>query len=77
MEIDEAIIHLAQQYTLSRLESGFDIYCADAGAYIRAVPDGVFALVCVDLFIDDLIPAPFTGVSLWKNSKGSWPRKES
>jgi spermidine synthase len=69
VEIDEAIIHLAQQYTLSRLKSGFDIYCADAGAYIRAVPDGAFALVCVDLFIDDLIPAPFTGVSFMEELK--------
>ncbi len=63
VEIDEAIIYLAQKHTLSRLNSGFDIYCADAESFIRSIQDGAYQMVCVDLFIDDLIPAPFTGIS--------------
>lgn len=60
VELDEAIIYLAQKYTLSNLQASFDIYCLDAGQYVTSCPDARFGFICVDLFIDDEIPNQFT-----------------
>lgn len=60
VELDEAVIYLAQKYTLSELKAPFDIYCSDAGDYVKSCPDARFGFICVDLFIDDEIPSKFT-----------------
>jgi hypothetical protein len=60
VEIDEVVIQLAQRYTLSRLASTFDIYCADAIPFVTACPDRRYPFICVDIFLEDLIPESVT-----------------
>jgi spermidine synthase len=61
VEIDEAVIFLASKYTLDELESPLSIIQADAEAYIYQT-DETFDLICVDVFIDDTIPASMLSV---------------
>jgi len=60
VEIDEVVIQLAQHYTLSQLASSFDIYCADAVPFVAACPDERYSFICVDIFLEDLIPESVT-----------------
>lgn len=55
VEIDEGIIDLAKRYTLDRLESPFEIRCADAALFVEQTA-GQYDLICSDVFIDDEIP---------------------
>lgn len=58
VEIDEAVIHLANKYTLSQLKSPIEVIQADALNYIYQC-DQQFDLICMDVFLDDVIPAQF------------------
>ncbi len=58
VEIDEAIVDLANRYTLQYLQSSIEIICADAQAYI-AQSEATFDLICMDVFQDDQIPENF------------------
>jgi len=61
VEIDEAVIFLASGYTLDELESPVSIIQADAEAFVYQ-SDETFDLICVDVFIDDNIPASILSV---------------
>lgn len=67
VELDEVIIDLAQRYTLCQLKSTFDIYCTDAHRFVLTCPSNRFQLICVDLFIEDQIPEPFTETIFMEN----------
>lgn len=58
VEIDEAVIDLASRYALPQLDSPVQLVCADAMAYAQQA-ETVFDLVCMDVFLDDTIPAGF------------------
>ncbi|MEZ4910606.1 MAG: methyltransferase domain-containing protein [Saprospiraceae bacterium] len=55
IEIDESVIYLASKYTTSDITSYVDIIQADATAFVQYTEEK-YDLICVDLFIDDLIP---------------------
>jgi len=61
VEIDEQVIYLASKYGLSRLTSNFEIHAADAFAFVHQNTDN-YALICMDVFNDDLIPAQMTTI---------------
>ncbi|NND06228.1 MAG: hypothetical protein HKN87_07600 [Saprospiraceae bacterium] len=56
VEIDEAVVELAGRYTLPRIQSHIEIYCADAARFV-ATCEQKFDLVIVDLFLDDVTPS--------------------
>ena len=58
VEIDEAVIYLANKYGLADLESGFQLIEADARVFVRLCQEK-FDLICMDVFLDDFIPDPF------------------
>jgi spermidine synthase len=58
VEIDEAIVNVAQKYTLSRLDSTIEIRCTDAEYYINTC-NKKFDLIAFDVFIDDKVPEKF------------------
>lgn len=60
IEIDESVIYLASKYALPHLESNIQMICADAFAYVMQA-EQKFDMVCMDVFLDDIIPTEFEG----------------
>lgn len=58
VEIDEAVIELASKYALPDLFSPIEMICADAMIYVAQRP-ARFDLICMDVFLDDLVPKAF------------------
>ncbi|MEL7124513.1 MAG: hypothetical protein AAFO07_34080 [Bacteroidota bacterium] len=61
IEIDDTVIYLANKYTLPFIESSFEIIQADAFAYVLQTSE-TFDLICMDIFVDDVIPSKFEGI---------------
>lgn len=55
VEIDESVIYLASKYALPQLTSSIQMICADAFAYVMQC-EQKFDMICVDVFLDDVIP---------------------
>jgi spermidine synthase len=55
VELDESVIYLAGKYALPKLTSSVSLICADAVAFV-AQTEALYALICVDIFLDDMIP---------------------
>lgn len=55
IELDESVIYLASKYITPDIKSYLDIIQADATAFVQYTEEK-YDLICVDLFIDDLIP---------------------
>ncbi len=66
IEFDEAVIHLAQKYTLKHLQSPIEVIHADALAFIDQTSQK-FDMICMDIFFDDTIPSQFESVEFLKN----------
>jgi spermidine synthase len=58
VEWDEAVVELAQRYTLSRLESSVEVVIADADIYVY-ICEEQFDLIIVDIFEDHNTPPQF------------------
>jgi len=58
VEIDEAVIELAQKYVLYELASTTFTITGDAATVVEQL-DGSFAMICMDVFLDDSIPQKF------------------
>jgi hypothetical protein len=58
VEIDANVIALAEKYGLSRLQSNYMAYQADAEIFM-AQNTRSYAMICMDIFLDDLIPSAF------------------
>jgi SAM-dependent methyltransferase len=58
VEIDEEILYLAHKYVTHELTSPIETICADAAFFVQQCEE-VFDIVCVDLFLDDIIPDNF------------------
>ncbi|MCH2081008.1 MAG: fused MFS/spermidine synthase [Saprospiraceae bacterium] len=61
IEADEAIIYLANKYTLDELSSSIQLICADAFAFVFQSEEQ-FDLICMDIFLDDIIPEHFKDI---------------
>lgn len=66
VELDPNVIYLANIYALRELSSPVTTICADAYAYTRQLEE-TFSLICMDIFLDDTIPAPFLTVDYLQN----------
>lgn len=60
VEIDENVIYLADKYVLDELEAPIQLICADAFAFVMQCQEQ-FDLICMDVFLDDVVPPKFTG----------------
>ena len=58
VELDEKVIHLANKYGLQDLQSTFEFICTDAHLFVMQCEQR-FDMICVDLFLDDIIPEHF------------------
>lgn len=58
VELDPAVIELAQAYSLPKLESDLTVVEADAYTFMRECQEQ-FDLIAVDIFIDDTVPEIF------------------
>lgn len=58
VEIDEEILYLAHKYVTHELTSPIETICTDAAFFVQQCEE-VFDIVCVDLFLDDIIPDNF------------------
>jgi spermidine synthase len=68
VEIDEAVIYLAQKYALHRLRSPMQVVCADASAFVLQCEE-TFDLITMDVFQDDEVPAVFLEKPFLQNLK--------
>lgn len=68
VEIDEEILYLAHKYVTHELTSPIETICTDAAFFVQQC-DAVFDIVCVDLFLDDIIPDNFQKQTFLKNVK--------
>lgn len=55
VEYDESVIFLASKYSLPRIKSSMQIICRDAASHIMEDEDE-YDIICIDVFIDDVIP---------------------
>ena len=58
VELDEAVIYLAEKYRLADLKAPIQCIAADAEVFV-SINTEIFDLIVIDIFIDDLIPVPF------------------
>ncbi len=68
VEFDEEVIYLANKYSLSKTKSSIEYICADALLYVMQC-EQKFDLICVDIFMDDVIPQAFQEVDFLHNIK--------
>ena len=61
VEIDPEVVRMAQKYVLSNLSSPVQIYNTDALLFVDQI-DRTFDLICLDIFVDDIIPKKFQTV---------------
>ena len=57
IEIDEQVIYLAEKYITGSLKSSIQIIQASAEIFVE-ITEERFDFICVDVFINDRIPAP-------------------
>ena len=62
VEIDEAVIELASKYALPDIQSPIEMICTDAAIYVDQEP-ATFDLICMDVFLDDVVPDTFEQAS--------------
>ncbi len=58
VEIDEAVIDLANRYALPFIQSPVEIICADAFVFADQCTER-FDIICMDVFLDDEVPEDF------------------
>ncbi len=58
VEFDEEIVMLQEEYTAPRMQSQVDVIVGDAEIFVQTTIQK-YDLICIDLFIDEKIPAPF------------------
>jgi len=68
IEIDEEILDLANTYILPRLESKQTLICTDAKIFVETNTEK-YDMICVDLFIDNIIPQKFETENFLKQLK--------
>lgn len=68
VEVDEAVIYLANKYVLSNLQSSIETVCADAAAFLDQTTEQ-FDLICMDIFLDDVVPSVFESEAFLENLK--------
>lgn len=69
VEIDDEVIRLAQNYVLHELSSPIEIFTADAFSFVQ-LHDHKYDLICIDLFVDDIIPNKFQTVDFLRQTAG-------
>lgn len=58
VEVDEAVLYLAQKYALDELQSSIEVIQADAYLFVEQCST-TFGLICMDIFLDDTVPSKF------------------
>ncbi len=58
IELDEEVVYLANKYVTNELDSSIEMICTDALIFLE-LNDEKYDMICVDLFLDDVIPDQF------------------
>ena len=58
VEVDKAVVYLAEKYGLNRIEAKYTVYQADAEVFLKVHSDK-YDLIVSDIFLDDKIPDYF------------------
>ncbi len=59
IEIDEAVLYLANKYAVPKINAPIQFVCADAWQFVNTTEE-LYDLVLVDIFLDDVIPEKFS-----------------
>lgn len=68
VELDESVLYLANKYILPDLQSTIETVAADAFAFMAQNTEQ-YDLICMDVFLDDVVPAPFESDTFLENLK--------
>lgn len=68
IEIDDVIIEMVSEYVIKSLKSSIELINTDASIYVATSTD-TFDLICVDLFLDDIIPDQFKSLDFLNQLK--------
>ncbi len=68
VEIDPSVCELANDYVLHKIQSPVDVVIADAEVFMQTVQDK-YDLICVDIFIEDIIPGQFKSMDFLDSCK--------
>lgn len=66
VELDEAVVYLAQKYALSELKSSIEVIRADASLFVSQ-SEQRFDVIAMDIFQDDEVPEKFEQVEFLEN----------
>ena len=58
VEIDEAVLYLANKYAVPKINAPIQFICADALQFVNTTEE-MYDMVLVDIFLDDVIPEKF------------------
>lgn len=70
VEIDDVIIDMVSDYVLPHLESSIQLINADALSFME-LNEETYDMICIDLFLDDIIPDQFKANSFLLSVKSS------
>ena len=70
VELDESVIYLAMRYGLLGFSSPISTICADAYPFLIRNQEQ-YSLVCMDIFLDDVVPEPFETQEFLKGLKNA------
>lgn len=74
VEIDDEVIYLASKYILDELKSEVQIYNTDAHTFMSFC-DTKYDMICMDVFVDDLIPQELESIEYLEMLKDSLTKK--
>jgi len=68
VEIDESVLYLANKYILPTLSTSIETIAADAFAFMAQNTEQ-YDLICMDVFLDDVVPEQFESDEFLENLK--------
>lgn len=72
VELDESVLYLANKYTLPTIQSNIEFVCANALLYVKQCQEQ-FDMICMDVFLDDTVPAAFEEVDFLEDLQNLLP----
>lgn len=69
VELDENVLYLANKYTIPSLQSSIQFINTDAFAFAHFCQEK-FDLICMDVFLDDVVPSDFETSQFLENLSG-------
>lgn len=68
VELDESVLYLANKYALPQIDSPIEMINTNAFFYVMQCAEK-FDMICMDIFLDDVVPTEFEGIDFLEGLK--------